>query len=79
VAPVGGADITHAEKDDEEHDRDFDDDDGGVEGGALLDADYQDGGDDQRDQKRRKIETDFDAEQDGGGDQIVSALEKFRR
>ena len=79
VPPVCGVDVAHPEQDDEEHDADLDDDDGGVETGALLDSDHQDGGNDQSDHERRKIKADFHAEKSGRRHQIVSALEQLRR
>ncbi len=49
VTPVGGVHVFQAQEDDEEHDADLDDHDGGVEVRTFLDADHQDRGDDQRD------------------------------
>ena len=55
-------DVVGAQRNHEQHDRHFDNHDRSVEPGALLDADHQDGGDHQRDDERRKIEADLDAE-----------------
>ena len=68
----------HSKKNYEQHNADLDDDDRGVEVGALFNPDYQDGSDNQSDQKCRKIKSDFHPKQGGRGHQIVGTLEQLR-
>src|SRR6266700_3677536 len=55
MAPVREVHIVDAQADHEEDHGHFDGHDGGIESRALFDPDNQDRGDDQRDQKGRKV------------------------
>src|SRR5262249_43943958 len=56
LGPVGAADVADTGADDEEDDANLDGHEDGVGGGALADADDEDGGHRQRDEERRQVQ-----------------------
>src|ERR1017187_4195347 len=79
VSPVLRVYILESHPDDEQHDTYLDHHDGGVETGALLDSDHQNGGDHQGDKERRQIEPDFHAENGWRVQQFPCSLRQHRR
>src|ERR1017187_3016047 len=79
VSPVLRVYILESHPDDEQHDTYLDHHDGGVETGALLDPDHQNGGDHQSDQECREIKTDFDPENSWRVQQLPRLLHEHRR
>ena len=79
VSPVAGVHVAEAQADHEQHHRNLDHHDGGVEARALLDADRQNRRDDQRDHECRQVEADLDSENRGRVQQLMRTLHQFRR
>src|SRR5690349_19311032 len=77
VSPVVWIDIMNAEGDYEKHHGDLDSHDAGVEPRALLDADHEDGGDDQGNEEGRKVEANLMTENGWGVQKGVGLLRKF--
>src|SRR5262249_22747207 len=79
TTPIPRVDKLGAQRDDKEDDGNFDDNDCGIKAGALFDADRQNDRDDHGDKEGGQIETDFVTKKRRRTDQIVCALDKFRR
>src|ERR1019366_10382680 len=79
VSPVLRVYIFESHPDDEQHDTYLDHHDGGVETGALLDPDHQNGGDHQGDKERRQIKPEFNSENSWRVQQLPRPLREHRR
>ena len=78
-APVAAINIVRTQRDHEQHDRNFDDYDAGVEPRALLDADHQNCRDHQGDDERRKVKADFRPKQVRRTQKLMRPLQQFGR
>ena len=79
ASPVAGRDVAEAEANHENHDRQLDHNDRGIEAGTLFNSDDKNRGDDQCNQEGWQVETDFHAEDSRCVDQIVGALHQLGR